>query len=71
MTGMIRNPIARTAVPARLCSPHPHAAAAGGMATHASQGGEDVEDESAAGVVMSRFSCSEVKPISRLRRSPP
>ena len=37
MTGMIRNPIARTAVPARLCSPHPHAAAAGGMATHASR----------------------------------
>ena len=31
------------------------------------QGGEDVEDEPAPGVVVSRFSCSEVKPMPRSR----
>ncbi|MET9591979.1 hypothetical protein ABZY45_13540 [Streptomyces sp. NPDC006516] len=31
------------------------------------EGGEDVEDEPAAGVVVSRFSWSEVRPISRSR----
>jgi hypothetical protein len=37
MTGMIRNPEGNTAVPARLRSPCPQAAAASGMATHASR----------------------------------
>ena len=37
MTGMIKNPTATTAVPARLRSPHPHATTAGGMAMEATR----------------------------------
>ena len=33
------------------------------------EGGEDLEDEPAAGVVVSRFSCSEAKPTLRSRSS--
>jgi hypothetical protein len=38
------------------------------LADELGQGGEDMEDQPTAGVVVSKASCSEVKPMPRLRR---